>query len=225
MNTSQVYFTDFRCHPGLNQQQKLRKLLLKHRNLLLERGSVLADRALLDQTAVQYVLRRGRLLTEGVRVGLADLLAHLFRDFRFERQIRDSLGGQLDRRQTFVLLALRDHRADGALHLEERLVGLLLVLAESVNNHVLERQLVLGGGALRDAAEHVLDELRVGRPAGAHIVHHRIDVAAAAGKRRIDKTEVGQTHHPVAVTCADAVFVLLVAEGRLRQIDRADRAQ
>ena len=29
MNTSQVYFTDFRCHPGLNQQQKLRKLLLK----------------------------------------------------------------------------------------------------------------------------------------------------------------------------------------------------
>ena len=29
MNTSPVYFTDFRCHPGLNQQQKLRKLLLK----------------------------------------------------------------------------------------------------------------------------------------------------------------------------------------------------
>ena len=29
MNTSPVYFTDFRCHRGLNQQQKLRKLLLK----------------------------------------------------------------------------------------------------------------------------------------------------------------------------------------------------
>ena len=29
MNTSPVYFTDFRCRPGLNQQQKLRKLLLK----------------------------------------------------------------------------------------------------------------------------------------------------------------------------------------------------
>ena len=29
MEKSTVYFTDFRCHPGLNQQQKLRKLLLK----------------------------------------------------------------------------------------------------------------------------------------------------------------------------------------------------
>ena len=29
MEQAKVYFTDFRCHPGLNQQQKLRKLLLK----------------------------------------------------------------------------------------------------------------------------------------------------------------------------------------------------
>ena len=53
----------------------LRKLLLKHRDLLFERRRVLADRALLDQTAVQHILRRGRLLAEGVGVGLADLLS------------------------------------------------------------------------------------------------------------------------------------------------------
>ena len=29
MGPSKVYFTDFRCHPGVNQQQKLRRLLLK----------------------------------------------------------------------------------------------------------------------------------------------------------------------------------------------------
>ena len=29
MQASKVYFTDFHCHPGLNQQQKLRKLMLK----------------------------------------------------------------------------------------------------------------------------------------------------------------------------------------------------
>ena len=28
MKPSKVYFTDFRCHPGLNQQQKLEKLIL-----------------------------------------------------------------------------------------------------------------------------------------------------------------------------------------------------
>ena len=27
MEQAKVYFTDFRCHPGLNQQQKLEKLL------------------------------------------------------------------------------------------------------------------------------------------------------------------------------------------------------
>ena len=28
MEQSKVYFTDFRCHPGVNQQQKLEKLML-----------------------------------------------------------------------------------------------------------------------------------------------------------------------------------------------------
>ena len=30
MEQAKVYFTDFRCHPGLNQQQKLEKLLTKY---------------------------------------------------------------------------------------------------------------------------------------------------------------------------------------------------
>ena len=32
MEQAKVYFTDFRCHPGLNQQQKLEKLLTDRRN-------------------------------------------------------------------------------------------------------------------------------------------------------------------------------------------------
>lgn len=28
MEQAKVFFTDFRCHPGVNQQQKLEKLLL-----------------------------------------------------------------------------------------------------------------------------------------------------------------------------------------------------
>ena len=198
----------------------LRKLLLEHRNLLLERSSVRADSPFLDQTAVQHIMRRRRLLAEGMRVGLFDLLAHLFRYFRLCGKAGDRLRRQLDRRQALVLLTLRDHRADGALHLEERLVCLLLVLSECVNHNISERELILGGGALRDAAEHVFDELRVRRTACAHIVHHRVHIAAAVGERRIDKAEVRQADHPVAVARADAVFVLLVAERRLGQIDR-----
>ena len=184
-----------------------------------------ADSPFLDQTAVQHVMCRRRLLAEGMRVGLFDLLAHLFRYFRLCGKAGDRLRCQLDRRQALVLLTLRDHRADGALHLEERLVCLLLVLSECVNHNISERELILGGGALRNAAEHVFDELRVRRTACAHIVHHRVHIAAAVGERRIDKTEVRQADHPVAVARADAVFVLLVAERRLGQIDRADRAQ
>ena len=97
----------------------LRKLLLEHRNLLLERSSVRADSPFLDQTAVQHVMRRRRLLAEGMRVGLFDLLAHFFRYFRLCGKAGDRLRRQLDRRQALVLLALRDHRADGALHLEK----------------------------------------------------------------------------------------------------------
>ena len=37
----------------------LRKLLLEHRNLLLERGSVCADSPFLDQTAVQRYYAAG----------------------------------------------------------------------------------------------------------------------------------------------------------------------
>ena len=160
-----------------------------------------------------------------MRIGLADLLAHALRHLGLRREIGQRLGGQADRRQRLVLLALGHHAADGFLDLEKRRVRLLFVLAERAFDHAFKRLPVLRCGALGHAAEHVLDKLRMRAFAGLDVVHHRVDVAAAIAERRIDKPEVGQADHPVAHTRADAVFVLAVAERGLGQVDRAHRAQ
>ena len=184
-----------------------------------------AARALLNQLVVQHIVRRGRRLAEHMRIGLADLLAHALRHLGLRREVGQRLRGQADRRQGFVLLPLGHHAADGLLDLEKRRVRLLLVLAERIFDHAFKRLPVLCRGALGHAAEHVLDKLRVRAFAGLDVVHHCVDVAAAVTERRIDKAEVGQADHPVAHARADAVFVLAVAERRLGEIDRADRAQ
>ena len=64
----------------------------------------------------------------------------------------------------------------------------------------------------------------MGRTTGLDVVHHGVDIAAAVCKRRVHKAEVRQADHPVTLARADAVFVLSVAERRLRQLDRTDRA-
>ena len=85
----------------------MRQLLLQHCHLLLQGGGMRLDRALLNQTAVQHVMRLRRLVTEHLLIRLLDLCAHLIRHLGLGRQTGNRLGGQLDRRQALVLLPAR----------------------------------------------------------------------------------------------------------------------
>ena len=109
--------------------------------------------------------------------------------------------------------------------MEKRRIRLLGILSERTFDHTLKRLLILCRCALRHASQHVFHQLRMRAAAGADIVHHRIDITAAAAERRVNIPQIRLPDHPVAFTGADAVLLLAVTQRGLGQIDRADRAQ
>ena len=59
----------------------------------------------------------------------------------------------------------------------------------------------------------------------AGVEEDRVNVSAAVGKSRENKSGVRSSNDPVADTRSDAVFILTVAKSRFGQVDRADRAE
>ena len=82
-----------------------------------------------------------------------------------------------------------------------------------------------GGGQLCAATKTRFHKFRVRRLGVFSVEHHGVNIAAAVGKCRKDKTCVRSADHPVADARTDTVLVLAVAKSRLGQSDRADRTQ